>query len=191
MEITPGIDPSTLSKTVRPQDDLYRYMNGTWIDNTEIPSDQALYGSFSILRDNSEEAVRDILEDASANPKPGVSQKIGDMYASFLDEARADELGSAPIQGDLTSIKHLENVDQATELMGEFSTQGISGLTGMYVDNDPGNPERYLVNIYHGGIGLPDEAYYHEEKHQEIRDAYVPFMADMFELAVKAPLDSC
>lgn len=183
MEITPGIDPSTLSKTVRPQDDLYRYMNGTWIDQTEIPSDQALTGSFIILRDNSEEAVRDILEEAAANPKPGVSQKIGDMYGSFLDEARADELGSAPIQGDLNRIEHLQSIDEATKLMGEFSAQGISGLTGMYVNNDPGNPERYLINIYQGGLGLPDEAYYHEEKHQEIRDAYLPFIAEMFELA--------
>jgi putative endopeptidase len=183
MEITPGIDPSTLSKTIRPQDDLYRYANGEWLDATEIPSDQALYGSFTILRDNSEAAVREILEDAAANPKPGVSQKIGDMYGSFLDEARADELGAAPIQGDLTRIRHLTNLADTTKLMGEFSTQGISGLTGMYVDNDPGNPERYLVNIYQGGIGLPDEAYYHEEKHQEIRDAYVPFIAEMFEFA--------
>ena len=183
MEITPGIDPSTLSKIIRPQDDLYRYANGEWLDATEIPSDQALYGSFTILRDNSEAAVREILEDAAANPKPGVSQKIGDMYGSFLDEARADELGAAPIQGDLTRIRHLTNLADTTKLMGEFSTQGISGLTGMYVDNDPGNPERYLVNIYQGGIGLPDEAYYHEEKHQEIRDAYVPFIAEMFEFA--------
>ncbi|MEY4499301.1 MAG: hypothetical protein RL319_289 [Actinomycetota bacterium] len=183
MEITPGIDPSTLSKTERPQDDLYRYMNGAWLDGTEIPSDKAIYGSFHILHDNSEAAVREILEDAAANPGPGVSQKIGDMYASFLDEARADELGAAPIQGDLTRIKHLSNLDEATKLMGELSSQGISGLTGMYVDNDPGNPERYLVNLYQGGIGLPDEAYYHEEKHQEIRDAYLPFIAQMFELA--------
>ncbi len=183
MEITPGIDPSTLSKTDRPQDDLYRFMNGTWLDATEIPADQAIYGSFHILRDNSEIAVREILEDAAANPSPGVSQKIGDMYASFLDEARADELGAAPIQGDLNRIRHLSSLDEATKLMGELSSQGISGLTGMYVDNDPGNPERYLVNLYQGGIGLPDEAYYHEEKHQEIRDAYVPYIADMFELA--------
>ena len=183
MEITPGIDPKTISKTVRPQDDLYRYMNGDWIEQTEIPSDQALTGSFIILRDNSEAAVRDILEDASANPKPGVSQKIGDMYASFLDEARAEELGAAPIQGDLTRIKHIDSLADATKLLGELSTQGISGLTGMYVDNDPGDPERYLVMIYNGGIGLPDKDYYFEETHQEIRDAYVPFIAEMFELA--------
>jgi len=183
MEITPGIDPSTLNQKVRPQDDLYRYMNGTWIEDTEIPADQALYGSFTILRDNSEEAVRDILEDAAAHPSAGVRQKIGDMYGSFLDEDRAEELGSAPIQGDLNRIQHLTSLNEATKLMGEFSAQGISGLTGMYVDNDPGNPERYLVNIYQGGLGLPDEAYYHEEKHQEIRDAYVPFVTQMFELA--------
>jgi len=183
MEITPGIDPSTLNQKVRPQDDLFQYVNGTWIEASEIPSDQAMYGSFNILRDNSEEAVRDILEAAAANPSPGVSQKIGDMYGSFLDEERTDELGAAPIQGDLTRIKHIETLDQATKLIGELDTQGISGLTGMYIDNDPGNPERYLVNLYQGGLGLPDEAYYHEEKHQEIRDAYTPFIAEMFELA--------
>ena len=69
MEITPGIDPKTLNSKVRPQDDLFQYMNGTWIETTEIPSDQAIYGSFHILRDNAEEAVRDILEDAAANPR--------------------------------------------------------------------------------------------------------------------------
>lgn len=179
----PGLEIDQFDKSVRPQDDLFRFTNGSWIKNTEIPADQATYGSFMVLRDLSEERVRAILEDAAANPKPGVSQKIGDMYGSFLDEQRANELGHAPIEADLLRISRLSSLAEVTELIGELSIQGIGGLFGMYVDNDPGNPERYLVNIYQGGIGLPDEAYYREEKHAEIREAYVPYIAQMLQLA--------
>ncbi|MFM5905203.1 MAG: M13 family metallopeptidase [Micrococcales bacterium] len=178
-----GIDASTFDPSVRIQDDLFRHVNGTWLKNTEIPEDKAIYGSFHMLADDAEEAVRQILEGAAADPKPGVSQQIGDLYASFLDEARANELGAAPIAADLKLIETIRGIDDATKLLGEWERSGISGLFGMYVDNDPGQPDRYLLNIYHGGLGLPDEAYYREEKHAEIRDAYVPHIAQMFTLA--------
>jgi putative endopeptidase len=181
--VKPGLHISEYDQSTRPQDDLFRFTNGKWLKDFEIPADQATYGSFMVLRDLSEERVRAILEDAAANPKPGVSQKIGDMYGSFLDEQRANELGVAPIAADLKKIAELSSLNEATELLGELSTQGAGGIFGMYVDNDPGNPERYLVNIYHGGIGLPDEAYYREEKHAEIREAYTPYIASMLQLA--------
>ena len=183
MTIKPGLDIASFDTTTRPQDDLFRHTNGKWLDEVEIPADQATYGSFMILRDLSEERVREILEDAAKNPQPGVSQKIGDMYASFLNEARANEYGKAPIADELARIEKLSSVAELNELLGEFSVQGIDGLFGMYVNNDPGNPERYLVNIYQGGLGLPDESYYREEKYAEFRDAYVPFIAQMLQLA--------
>ena len=183
MTIKPGLDIASFDTNTRPQDDLFRHTNGKWLDEVEIPADQAIYGSFMILRDLSEERVREILEDAAANPKPGVSQKIGDMYASFLNEERANEFGKAPIADELARIAKLSNVAELNKLLGEFSVQGIDGLFGMYVNNDPGNPERYLVNIYQGGLGLPDESYYREEKYAEFRDAYVPFISQMLELA--------
>ena len=105
------------------------------------------------------------------------------MYASFLNEERANEFGKAPIADELARIAKLSNVAELNKLLGEFSVQGIDGLFGMYVNNDPGNPERYLVNIYQGGLGLPDESYYREEKYAEFRDAYVPFISQMLELA--------
>ena len=181
--VKPGLHLDEYDHSVRPQDDLFRFTNGKWLRDFEIPSDQATYGSFMVLRDLSEERVREILDEAAANPQPGVSQKIGDMYGSFLDEARANELGAAPIQGDLHKIAAIDSLEEATKVLGELSAQGAGGIFGMYIDNDPGNPERYLVNIYHGGLGLPDEAYYREEKHAEIRDAYVPYIANMLELA--------
>ncbi len=177
-----GINKSGFDHSVRPQDDLFRHTNGDWLKNEEIPADQAVHGSFYKLRDDSEAAVKAILEEAQANSKPGVSQQIGDMYASFLDEARANELGAAPIAEDLARIAKSDFAG-ITHLMGELERGVVGGIFGMYVNNDPGNPERYLVNMYQGGLGLPDESYYHDEKYAAYRDAYVPFVATMLQHA--------
>jgi len=189
MTLKPGLDVDNFDSNTRPQDDLFRYTNGHWLDTYEIPADQAVHGSFYMLRDASEEAVKQILEDAQANPSAGVSQQIGDMYASFLNEDRANELGAAPIAGDLERISEA-NLAELTRIMGQFSREGISGLFGMYVNNDPGNPERYLVNMYQGGLGLPDESYYHDEKYADFRDAYVPYIAQMFENAGRSQAEA-
>ena len=183
MTIKPGLDIASFDPNTRPQDDLFRHTNGKWLNEFEIPADQATYGSFMVLRDLSEERVREILESAAANPAPGVSQKIGDMYGSFLNEARANEYGKAPIEADLLRIEKLSSVEELNRMLGELEAQGIGGLFGMYVNNDPGNPERYLVNSYQGGLGLPDESYYREEKYAEFRDAYVPYVSQMLALA--------
>ena len=177
-----GISKQGFDNAVRPQDDLFRHANGDWLKHEEIPADQAVHGSFYKLRDDSEAAVKGILEEAQANPKPGVSQQIGDMYASFIDEARANELGAAPIAADLARIEKA-SFNELTHIMGELERGGVSGLFGFYVNNDPGNPERYLVNMYQGGLGLPDESYYHDEKYAAFRDAYVPYVASMLQHA--------
>jgi len=182
MPLKPGLDTENFDLNTRPQDDLFRYTNGHWLDTYEIPADQAVHGSFYLLRDASEEAVKQILEEAQANPKPGVSQQIGDMYGSFLDEARANELGVAPIAADLERIS-AASFSELSHLMGKFSREGISGFFGMYVNNDPGNPERYLINMFQSGLGLPDESYYHDEKYAEFRDAYVPYISQMLQHA--------
>jgi putative endopeptidase len=136
-----------------------------------------------MLADASEEAVKLILEEAAANPKPGVSQQIGDLYACFLDEAKANQLGAAPIKADLGQVQAISSLADATKLLGEFERTGTSGIFGMYVDNDPNDPTRYQVNLYQGGLGLPDEAYYREDKHKEILEAYQIHVGKMFALA--------
>ncbi|MFM6967255.1 MAG: M13 family metallopeptidase [Rhodoluna sp.] len=183
MSMKPGIDAADLNPAIRPQDDLFRHVNGKWFAEVEIPEDKAIYGAFAMLADDSESAVREVLEAAAADPQPGVSQQIGDLYASFLDEERANELGAAPIATDLKLIEQVRQIDDATKLLGSYEHMGLSGLFGLWVDNDEGNPDRYIVNMSQGGLGLPDEAYYREEKHAEIRDAYVPHIAQMFTLA--------
>lgn len=183
MTIKPGLELAAFSKTIRAQDDLFRHVNGEWMNTTEIPEDKSMYGSFHALADASEEAVKQILLEAAASPTPGVAQQIGDLYNSFMNEARANELGAAPIAGDLNQIASIRTIDDATALLGSLGRVGISGLFSAFIDNDPGQPDRYIVHLYQGGLGLPDEAYYREDKHAETRDAYVPHIAQMLTLA--------
>jgi putative endopeptidase len=179
----PGLDKAELNHSIRPQDDLFRHVNGLWLENTSIPEDQAVYGSFMILRDDSELAVKEVLEDAAANPRPGVAQQIGDLYASFLDEERIEKLGSEPLQDGLNKIASVSNRAEFFHLLGALEREGVPGIWGSYVDNDAGNPERYLVHMYQGGIGLPDKDYYTDEKYEDIRTEYVPHISRMLMLA--------
>jgi putative endopeptidase len=179
----PGLDKAELNHNIRPQDDLFRHVNGQWLENTPIPEDQAVYGSFMILRDDSELAVKKVLEEAAANPKPGVAQQIGDLYASFLDEDRIEKLGAEPMQDGLGRISAISDRKDLFKLLGVFEREGLPGIWGSYVDNDAGNPERYLVHMYQGGIGLPDKEYYTDEKYEDIRTEYVPHISRMLMLA--------
>ena len=179
----PGIDKHELSNSISPKHDLFRHVNGSWLESTEIPEDKAVFGSFYMLNDDAELAVKEILEAAAEDPQPGVSQQIGDLYASFLDEERIEELGAEPIQAGLDVIQSTSSIAEFASMLGLFERAGVSGLWGSYVDNDPGNPERYLVHIYQGGLGLPDREYYFDEKYQEIREEYVPHVSRMLMLA--------
>ena len=181
--LTSGIHSDELDQAIRPQDDLFRHVNGKWIERTDIPSDKARYGSFYLLAEEAEEAVRDIIVEAQ-DAEPGTEErKFGDLYASFMDEARAEELGSAPL---VPMLERADAVDSVAALLNELGTlerTGITGFAQLFVDNDPGNPERYLVFLEQGGLGLPDESYYREEKFAEVRDKYRSFLESMFALA--------
>jgi len=179
----PGLDKAGIKSSIRAQDDLFRHVNGAWFDETEIPEDKAVYGSFHMLADDSELAVKEILEEASKDPRTGVSQQIGDLYASFLDQEKIDSQGSDPIRPDLERINAVSTLDDYFVLLAQLERQGISGLWGSYIDNDAGNPERYLVHLYQGGLGLPDEDYYFNEKYQDIREDYVPHLSRMLMLS--------
>jgi putative endopeptidase len=178
-----GIDLADLDENVRPQDDLFRHVNGKWIDRTEIPSDKARYGSFYLLAEEAEKAVRDIIVEAQTAPVGSEERKLGDLYASFLDEARANELGAAPLQPLLAQVDGVATVDSLLTTIGLLERQGVSGFVQLFVDNDPGQPDRYLVFIEQGGIGLPDESYYFDEKFAAIRTEYTAFIERMLTLA--------
>jgi putative endopeptidase len=178
-----GILISELDSSVRPQDDLFRHVNGKWIARTKIPSDKARYGSFYVLAEEAEKAVRAIIEE-SQGAEPGTEErKFGDVYASFMDEKRVEELGAAPLRPLLAEVNAINDIPSLLTVMGEFERRGTSGFFQLFVDNDPGNPERYLVFVEQAGLGLPDESYYREEKFAEIRTKYVEYLERILTLA--------
>jgi putative endopeptidase len=179
----PGIDTQELSTNITPKHDLFRHVNGSWLDQTEIPEDKAVFGSFYMLADDAELAVKEILEEAAANPRPGVSQQIGDLYSSFLDEDRIEAVGMGRLAQGLEKIQEIASLSEFFAMVGALERAGVGGLWGSYVDNDPGNPERYLVHVYQGGLGLPDREYYFDEKYADIREEYVPHISRMLMLA--------
>ncbi|MDQ1554139.1 MAG: putative endopeptidase [Microbacteriaceae bacterium] len=180
--LSSGINIDELDADIRPQDDLYRHVNGRWIERTSIPSDKARYGSFYLLAEEAEEAVRDIIVEAQT-AEPGTEErKFGDLYASFLDEARVEELGATPLAPLLSEVDRIGSIDDFLATLGRLERQGSNGFFQLFVDNDPGNPERYLVFLEQGGLGLPDESYYREDKFAEIRTSYMAFVETMLAL---------
>ncbi len=178
-----GIDTEELEPSIRPQDDLFRHVNERWIERTEIPSDKARYGSFYLLAEEAERAVRDIIVE-SQSAEPGTeARKVGDLYASFMDEARIQALGAAPIAELLETAAAASTVEEFLATLGRLERGGAPGLFAAFVDNDPGQPDRYLVFLEQAGLGLPDESYYREENFAEIRTKYVAFIERMLALA--------
>jgi len=170
---------------VRPQDDLFGHVNGTWLATAEIPADRSSWGPFVQLADEAEHRVRVIIEEFGASGgEPGSNaQRIGDLYASFMDEAAVEARGATPIQPALHAAYALSSVAELPRFVGEIERAGAGGLFGSYVDSDDRQSDRYIVNILQGGLGLPDESYYREEKFADIRSAYVVHLGRMFELA--------
>jgi len=175
-----GMDPDT-----RPQDDLFRHVNGRWLETTEIPSDRSAWGSFVALAEQSEERVRQIITDLSeGSHEPGSNaQKIGDLFTSFMAEERIEELGAEPIAGDLAAVAALGDLEALVAFVGGLERRGGGGFFGAYVNTDDRNADRYLLNIVQGGIGLPDESYYRDEKFADIRTAYLGHLEKLLGLA--------
>lgn len=181
---TSGIALERLTHGVRPQDDLYRHVNGSWLDTTEIPADKPVYGAFHELHDEAELRVREIVEEAAASDAPADSdqRKIGDLYADFLDEDAVERLGTSPIAGELAFVAAIDSREALVTALGDLQRGGLSGAFGWWVDTDAKASDRYIVYLQQGGLGLPDESYYREDTFAEIREKYVDHIGRMLAL---------
>jgi len=180
-----GIFTDNFQDSVRPQDDMYRHVNGGWLEKAEIPADRAADGAFYFLRDESEKNVRSIIEELaqSGGIQGSNAQKIGDLYADFMDEAQIEALGISPIAADLAKAQSINDLAQFTALLGQFEARGLGGFLNGWVTADASDPTTNIAYIYQGGLSLPDEAYYREDTHAEVRAKLLTHIEKMLELA--------
>lgn len=182
--IRSGIDLSYIDENARPQDDLFGHVNGRWLTDYDIPADRATDGAFRHLYDRAEEQVRDLIIEASeqASNDGTDAQRIGDLYASFLDEDAVERRGTQPLRDELSRIDEAADSAALAAVIGALQRTGVGGGVGLFVDTDAKDSTRYLVHLNQSGIGLPDESYYREEQHAEVLAAYPVHIARMFGL---------
>jgi len=180
-----GVDLAGRDLSVRPGDDFFQYANGTWATTTQIPSDRTRWGTFDILREKADNDQRVIIEEvALAGGRPGtVQQKIADYYNSYLDQAGIDARGLAPLQPELAQIAAIQNHEQAIRLIASPGI-AVNSPIAIYVGLDERNPNRYVTNMTHGGLGLPEREYYRRTDgvFPGLRDQYVAHIGRTLEL---------
>ena len=179
-----GLDLAHVDEGIRIQDDLFGHVNGAWLKSHVIPADRSSDGAFHALRDLSEERVREIIEEAAADedaPADSEHGRIGALYRMFMDTVAIDQAGAAPLEGLLEQITSAADLQQVVRTMAAPDS-GTSALLA-YVWTDDRDSTRYQVKLHQGGLGLPDESYYREDRYADVRAAYVEHLSALAELA--------
>ena len=176
-----GIATEHMDTSVDPGDDFFRYVNGTWLDTTEIPADRSRYSAFNVLGDRAEERVKAIIETAASKPDPSVDEKrIGDFYNAYMDTARIEELGLSPLEDEMARIASADSHDDIALLMAD-AAMGLASPVSPFVYIDFKQNDQYAAYLSQSGLGLPNRDYYFDtdEKSEEIRTAYVDYLETM------------
>lgn len=185
MTTTETAPSDAFDTTVRPQDDLFGHVNNAWAAAVEMPEDRAYHGSFTALRDAAEINVRAIIAEAAEANAPHGSEvrKVGDLYASFIDEAAVEARGVSPLRPLFERVASVDDVGGFGRLLGQLARLKVAGPLGVNVVVDRGDPTRYLVHLTQAGLGLPDESYYRLDTHAEVRAKYHAFVGTMLAMA--------
>lgn len=185
-KLVSGIDKAHFDTSVRPQDDLFRHVNGKWLNEFEIPADKSNYGAFTMLAEQAREDVNAIIEEAAnSNAEQGSdAQKVGDLYQSYMNEELLEELGTKPLQPELEKIAAIENLSDLSEYIA-YAQMISEAPFSTYVYVDAKEPDTYITQMSQNGLGLPSRDFYlkEDEKSEETRQKYVEHMENMFELA--------
>ncbi|WP_444936680.1 M13 family metallopeptidase [Microbulbifer sp. JMSA004] len=185
VKLSSGIDLNAMDTSVRPQDDFFAYVNGTWLKNTEIPADKSRWGGFSILRDQSTEQVKALIMEASQGAKDPDAKQIGDLYNSFMDKKLIEKKGLSAVSGELAKVDAIKNRKDLTDFFAYADTVGYDVPFGGSIWQDLKQVENYMTFLWQAGLGLPDRDYYFEdtEKSKKLREAYVTYLTDLQDLA--------
>ncbi|MDB4881705.1 MAG: peptidase [Gemmatimonadetes bacterium] len=182
-----GVDTTSFDRSVRPQDDFFRFVNGGWLKKTTIPDDASSWGTFDELDERSRESMHTVLEEAArANAPAGSEQrKVGDLYASFMDSARVESVGLAPLKGELATIAAITSPSQLPAAFAHFARVGIPRPLGVAVGPDQKHSSVNIVQIGQAGLGLPDRDYYlmQDARMVAVRQAYLGYANRLFTLA--------
>jgi predicted metalloendopeptidase len=183
-----GLDPAAFDTSVRPQDDLFRYVNGKWLQATEIPADRPVFGTFVQLSDKAERDLFLLIEELAGDPnkKAGsTAQQVGDLYASFTGEARIAQLGASPLRTRLSEIQAIKDTTELARVLGRLSMMGLPGPVGGFVEADAGDPTKVALYLAQGGTALPDRDYYlvDNPKFADVRQKYQAYLTTVFTLA--------
>jgi endothelin-converting enzyme len=179
-----GLDLTGFDRSVRPQDDLYRFAGGAWLANTPIPADKSNYGSFIILDDKAREEVKELILAASqkADRPPGSdSQKVGDFYQAYMDTARVESLGLEPLKQEFARIDAIATPRDVARYIGYSQRIGVAQPFAWFSAPDSKNSSVYLGSLYQNGLTMPDRDYYlsPDEKYAKFRAAFAVYVENM------------
>jgi putative endopeptidase len=179
-----GIDTQYINKALSPGNDFYEYVNDGWLKNTQIPPDRSNFGSFSVLEDETKDAIRTIIEAAAAHTTAATgsdSQKVGDFYRSLTNVELRDQLGTKPIQGLLDEVAAVKDSADMAHVAASLLRKGVAGIFACYISPDARKSDQYTVYITQAGLTLPDRDFYllPEPRYAEVRKALETYIADM------------
>ena len=181
------IDPANLDTSIDPNSDFYEYSNGSWMKNNPIPPEYSSWSSWSELRDKNSEKLRIILEQAatvSSASKVSNLQKLGDLYYTAMDTVTIEKLGMEPMKEDLAKIDAIQSIEDFQKVFSYLKTFRNGGLFSFFAGQDDKNSENVILQLFQGGLGLPDRDYYlkEDDRSKNIRNKYLEYMSSLFTL---------
>jgi putative endopeptidase len=189
--LTSGIDRANFDSSIKPGQDFFQYVNGTWIKHNPIPPEYSRWGAFAELHDENLVHLRTIVEDLSKQTEPldENRRKLRDFYRTAMDEAKLEEQGVKPLAGELKKIAAIQNRDDLVAELGHLSSRGLSTLFSFYVAEDEKRSIRYIVYLHQGGLGLPERDYYlgDSDYFKKLRSQYREHITRMLTLLGDTP----
>ncbi len=187
-ELVSGIDRSGFDESVRPQDDFFDYVSGTWVENTEMPADKARWGTFDALGEQSQKDIRNLVDEVSTtqdvtNGSP--TQKIRDYYNSYMDAEAVSAKGVTAIRQDLDAIAAINSMDGVFSAFSSLSIYGVTTPIGIFIFSDMKDPNANAIYVVQAGLTLPDRDYYLNDDEQFVtgRRLYLEYVTNIFEAA--------